>query len=245
MAEELQTRLQQFGILGLLRQLLPRRAERIIRQALSTAPDNIYATAFNHIISHVDQHHFPIMNLDSDYLIDNYPYIAIECCNYDHESEFEYERTTTKVLAYFAGIYSNAPSREEIPELLGPAIQYPPCLREPEHQCDVDVDLLTTLCSHHPAPVRDFPIALRIMAHETDSIFLDISYDWEGPPLDYTWTPETITNLTEQWNTAKRLLRTLKTVEQKLEQHPHYWSTIFTCWDSMCTQSKKGTHGQI
>jgi hypothetical protein len=89
--------------------------------------------------------------------------------------------------------------------------------------------------------VASFPQVVRILAHNTDSIFLDISYDSDGYDHGYEWTREDLLTLQQHWHAAKHLLRTLHRTVAKLNTYPQAWPIIFACWETMCRSHARTT----
>ena len=234
MAHSLRRCRDQIAIFDTLRQLLPRQAPRLIKQAFAHRNQDRYLTVLNRLVEHVNRHHFPIYDLDLDYLAECFPQLPIQCTNYDHESDFEGTGLATCIAATLSGFYSQAPEWTTIQERLGPTIPLPHCFTTPTHQCEIDFEYFAALCAKHPRPVKHFPTLLKILAHETGCLFLDVSYDWDGMQDHYTWNPDDIATLTAQWNTGKQLHRLWLQTDRQFTAQPAQWRTVFHCWEEMC-----------
>lgn len=235
MAQALHTFRDRFSLVNSFQSLFPHQATRALRKALRTPPAQIHEQLLEAFLALVSKHHFPVDNWDLEYVFDQFPMIPIAAINHDEESELEGDYLATQIAATLVGYYSNAPSWEEIQQTLGPTIPVPTCFTDPQHGCRVNLDILREHCQQHPHPVSDFPTILQIVAHDTPSIFLNISFCYEVPEQGYYWTnPEDIQDLTSQWKVARQLMHTWIRTAKRLEATPRHWGTIFSCWQRMC-----------
>ena len=179
MAHALRTFQERTTIVDTFQSLFPQHARRAIQKALTSTPAAIHEHVLETFMTLVSTHHFPVEEWDVEQVLDQFPMIPICALNYDEESELEGEYLATRIAATMTGYYSNAPSWEEIQQALGPTIQVPTCFTDPHHQCRVNLGILTERCQQLRRPVSDFPTILRIMYHDTGTLFLDISYAYD------------------------------------------------------------------
>jgi hypothetical protein len=234
MAYALRTFQERTTIVDTFQSLFPQHARRAIQKALTSTPAAIHEHMLETFMTLVSTHHFPVEEWDVEQVLDQFPMIPICALNYDEESELDGEYLATRIAATMTGYYSSAPSWEEIQQALGPTIQVPTCFTDPHHQCRVNLGILTERCQQLRRPVSDFPTILRIMHHDTGTLFLDISYAYEAPDHGYTWTKQDIQDLTDQWKRAKQLTGTWIRTAKRLDAQPRHWQTIFSCWQQMC-----------
>lgn len=239
MADSLRKSQSRVAIFETLQQLLPREAPRLIKQAFARGTEQCYLTILDRLVTHISRHHFPINDFDLDYLSEYFPQLPIESTNYDHESDFDQAGLATQIAASISGFYSSAPEWTAIQDQLDPTITIPSCFTRTDHHCKFNYDIFNALCGKHRSPVKNFPTLLRILAHDTDCIFLDVSYDWDPYQADYTWHPKDIATLTAQWKIGQRLHRLWKRTDEQFTQQPELWRTVFQCWEHMCHQTSE------
>ncbi len=169
-----------------------------------------------------------------------FPVIPIEGLNYDEESDFEGELVAFGFAAACCGYYSHAPAWEELQQRLGSTATLPACVRSGEHRCHFNQSLFTARCLAEPSPVREFPVILDLLSHETDCLFLDSASAYENYEHSYTWSTKDIRLLSKEWKRGQQIHATATRCARTLEAHPHYWNTIFHHWDALCRTSSKG-----
>lgn len=239
--DELRALDRSLGVTTVYQQRFPREYRRHLAKTKFAQPMEISEHLLESFTELVNRKYFPVNNWDLEWVHEQFPTIPIPLENFDVESEFEHVELPIQIAAAISGHYSYAPTWARIQESLGPTITVPRCFLDPKHRCEFDFDLFVRLCQQHPAPIRTFPDVIRILAHDTGSIFLDISYDYDMPDPGYTWTREDILTLQRQWRLATRLLRTMQRTVTQLKARPQAWSVIFACWDMICQSHRRTT----
>jgi len=222
------------GVTTVYQQCFPRHYTRHLATVKITRPWKIGEELLESLTELVSRTYFPVNNWDLDWVAELFPTIPIPLENFDVESEFEGVELPIQIAAAMTGLYSYAPSWETIQESLGPTISVPRCFLEREHRCEFEFDCFARLCQEHPAPISRFPQVVQILAHNTDCVFMDLSYDYDMPDHGYTWTREDILALQRQWRIARRLLRDMQRTVDQLTARPQAWSVIFACWEKTC-----------
>ncbi|MEK7761629.1 MAG: hypothetical protein AAB433_08625, partial [Nitrospirota bacterium] len=220
MAQALRTFHERTTILDTFQALFPQHARQAIQKAMIASPAHLHEHLLETMMPLVNTHHFPVDEWDIVQVLDTFPMIPIAAINFDEESELEEEYLATRIAATMTGYYSNAPSWKDIQQVLGSAIQVPSCFTDSQHNCRVNFGIFSEHCQQHRPPVSDFPTILRIMYHDTGTLFLDISYCNEVPDHGYTWTKQDIHDLTEQWTRAQQLTKTWIRTAKRLDAQP-------------------------
>ena len=80
--------------------------------------------------------------------------------------------------------------------------------------------------------IGEFADVLKVVFHDTGSIFLDICYDegWEPVPL----TNENIRELAKSWNNAQEYLKKIAEAQRMVDANPGLYMKILDAWDR-CT----------
>lgn len=237
--DSLTTLHRSLGVTTVYQQCFPRQYTRHLATVTIAQPWEICEQLLHSFTDLVSRKYFPVNNWDLEWVHEQFPTIPIPLENFDVESEFEHVELPIQIAAAISGHYSYAPTWATIQESLGSTITVPRCFLDPKHRCEFDFDLFARLCQQHPAPIRTFPDVIRILAHDTGSIFLDISYDYDMPDPGYTWTRKNILELHRQWRLAQRLLGTMHRTVTQLQARPQSWSVIFACWDTICQSHRR------
>lgn len=237
--EALTTLDRSLGVTTIYQQCFPREYQRQLARVKVAQPCEICEQLLQSFTELVSEKYFPVNNWDLEWVLDQFPSIPVSLENFDAESEFEHVELPVQIAATISGHYSYAPTWATIQESLGPTITVPRCFLDPQHRCEFEFDLFARRCQQHPAPIAAFPQVVQILAHSTESIFLDISYDWECPDHGYTWTRKNILELHRQWRLAQRLLGTMNRTVTQLQARPQAWSVIFACWDTICQSHRR------
>lgn len=237
--DELKALDRSLGVTTVYQQCFPRHYTCHLAKVKIAQPWNLGETLLESFTELVSRKYFPVNNWDLEWVVESFPTIPIPLENFDVESDFEDVALPIQIAATMSGVYSYAPSWETIQESLGPTITLPRCFLKPEHRCELEFDLFARLCQQHPAPISAFPQVVQILAHNTGTAFLDLSYDYEMPDHGYTWTQEDILALQRQWRTARRLLRDMHRTVDQLKARPQAWSVIFACWDRICRSHRR------
>lgn len=231
---------QHLQIATIFNRLFPRLYRQTITQLPAVQPDELIDRLLQPFVERISRQYFPLQDWDLEWVRENIPYIPISLENFDMESEFEGIPLPEQIAATMAGMYSHAPSWEDIQGRLGPTITLPLCFLDEKHHCRITSDRFAAVCRQFPEPVRSFSILLDIARHDTGSIFLDISYDYEMNSHGFTWTRKDIHQLSKQWKTAQRLARIAHRTVNGLLRQPEQWNTIFHCWQTLCrTENRK------
>jgi hypothetical protein len=236
--EELSDFHHRLGILPLFKELFPTLFAKTIRRTGDVGMLQRLETFFPPFLEAINRQYFPVEDLDAEYAMDRFPIIPLPLLNYDVESEFEHEPVADRVAAYLVGCYNYAPSRAEVQDLL-PNVALPACWSTEDHWCRTNASLFRKLCTHHPAPVRTFPLLLSTMAHDTGLVFFDASYDTGEWDHGYLWDKPTVLALQTQWKRARLIMKTNATTVRALDRCPSHWNTIFKCWAEMCRRTPK------
>lgn len=226
----------QLKIIPLFRSLFPSLFRKAIHPKRAGSAREALHSLFSPFLKAVNKQYFPVDDFDLDYIIEYFPHIPLPLYNYDVESEFEGAPFPDRLTAAMVGSYSYAPNLSEI-RAAYPSIQYPPCWADDKHWCNGDIHLFTELCSQHPAPIRHYPLLFSTLAHNTDSIFLDASYDTGDWDHEFVWSIEDVQTLKFHWTRAKTILKTNANTIKALSDCPLLWNTIFRCWTEMCRQT--------
>ena len=236
--DNLKTLDRSLGITTVYQECFPREYRRHLAKLKTIQPMDICEHLIESFTDLVGRKYFPVNNWDLQWLVEQFPSIPISLENFDVESEFENVEVPIQIAAAITGHYSYAPNWATIQDLLGPSIVIPTCFVTPDHRCHFDFALFTQRCRQHPAPIATFPQMVQILGHDTGSMFLDVSYDWDYQQYDYTWTRKDILELQRQWRLATRLLRTMQRTVAQLQTRPQAWSVIFACWEATCQHTR-------
>lgn len=213
--------------------LAPRRARQYRRHLTRQQSFNIsssWTTFLEHFISYINHHHFPVNDIDLDYITEIFPYIPIPILNYDLEDDLSEAPLPIQIAAIIEGHYASTPKWTTVQAQLGPTLLLPRCLTTPHGEQYFQFQIFKDLCQQHPSPIRDYPLIFTILDHSTGNLFVDLSHDdyyYNQSPRE--WTLDDIETLTIQWKVAERLFAQQHKTVKQLETHPQHWKTIFTC----------------
>lgn len=226
----------QLKIIPLFRTLFPGLFRRSFHPKHARSAREAFHSLFLPFLNAINKQYFPVDDLDLNYIIEYFPSISLPLYNYDVESEFEDAPFADRITAAMLGSYSYAPTLSQI-RAEAPGIQYPPCWADDKHWCNVDIRLLSELCSQHPAPIRHYPLLFSTLAHDTGCIFLDPSYDSGDWNHEFVWSIEDVHTLKSHWTRAKTIMKTNVSTIAAIGDNSLLWNSIFHCWADMCRQT--------
>ena len=228
---------RRLSLLTLFQELFPSQFHKACRRLSHTTLDECLTRTLPPFMTAISKQYFPADDFDYDYAMDCWPEIPIPAHNYDVESDFEDAPRAIRVAAFLVGCYSSSPSLEDLRTEL-PGIHLPECWNDPKHWCKRDTNLYSKLSANEPRHIRNFWLLFETLAHDTGSIFLDISYDSGGCEHDYQWDKATVESLHQQWIRTKTITRTNAATIRAFDRAPASWNTLFRCWADMCRFSR-------
>jgi hypothetical protein len=88
---------------------------------------------------------------------------------------------------------------------------------------ELDWDKFKHLCQYGNRAVRQFPLLIELVAHDTGNLWLDASFDcdWES----FEWEEATMNYLTREWRRARDLIAQINLALERMDAHPRYYLT--------------------
>jgi hypothetical protein len=87
----------------------------------------------------------------------------------------------------------------------------------------LDWDKFKHWCQYGNGVVRQLPLLVELVAHDTGNLWLDYSfdYDWES----FEWEEAALNYLTREWQRARDLIAQINRALERIEAHPRYYLT--------------------
>jgi len=95
----------------------------------------------------------------------------------------------------------------------------PPTLRV--ETGELDWDRFKRLCQYGKGTVRQFPLLVELVAHDTGNLWLDTSFDCEWEP--FAWEEAALNYLTREWQRARDLIAQINRALERMDAHPRYY----------------------
>jgi hypothetical protein len=88
---------------------------------------------------------------------------------------------------------------------------------------ELDWDKFKQACQYGKGAVRQFPLLVELVAHDTGNLWLDYSfdYDWES----FEWEEAALNYLTREWQRARDLIAQINRALERMDAHPRYYLT--------------------
>ena len=88
---------------------------------------------------------------------------------------------------------------------------------------ELDWDKFKQVCQYGKGAVRQFPLLVELVAHDTGNLWLDYSfdYDWES----FECEEAALNYLTREWQRARDLIAQINRALERMDAHPHHYLT--------------------
>jgi hypothetical protein len=94
-----------------------------------------------------------------------------------------------------------------------------------------DWNRFADLCRCGKGAVRQFPLLLQLVAHDTGNLWFDSSYDYEWELFE--WDEAAMRHLAFEWNRARELLPLMNAAMDRIDAHPRYYlPRLVRLWNS-------------
>lgn len=107
---------------------------------------------------------------------------------------------------------------------------------------ELDWDEFRRVCQSGKGAIRQFPLLVELVAHDTGNLWLDYSFDYEWELFE--WEEAALNYLTREWQRARELIAQINRALERIDAHPRYYLTrLVRLWNRAIKQGA-GERGQ-